>query len=104
MAGNNKEEKTGIMSDAEQDRAIMELVSELKVTNLELNHTNESIKTLVGSIGDICGDVEAIKKEDIPRIEKELAQHGVWVKLISLFAGSAIGVLAAKIFGGSGGK
>lgn len=103
----DEEEKTGLMSDPEQDRAILDLTAELRITNKELQHTNESIKNLVICIKEQSDEIEEVRKEvrnikekELLKIHKVLAKHGVWIGLVAAFANGLIAILAGKVFGG----
>ena len=88
----------GIMSDCEQDKAIMELMAELKVTNTELRHVNENIKKMFELYDKTQAEVDEIKDKLIPPIVNELSTHAVWIKILSTAVLGAIGAYITTLF------
>jgi len=91
-------DENGIMTKKEQDKAIMELMAELKVVNNELKHTNANINKILACYEKTQKDIDEIKNEIIPPIKDELTTHGVWIKILSTAVLGAVGAYITSLF------
>lgn len=94
-----EKKKEGIMTNGEQDKAIMELTAELKITNTELKHTNENLKKAFECYDKAQCEINEIRDKIIPPIRDELSSHRVWIKILSTAVLGAIGAYVATLFG-----
>ena len=94
----SEEEKLGIMTDSERDKAIMELMTELRITNTELQHTNTNINKIIDCYNEQGKDIKDIKEKIIPPIQDKLSSHGVWIKILSTAVLGAISAYVANLF------
>ncbi len=92
--------KEGIMSNSEQDKAIMALTAELKITNNELKHTNDNLKKAFEYYDKAQCEINEIRDKIIPPIQNELSTHAVWIKILSAGILGAVGAYVATLFGG----
>jgi len=93
------EKKKGILTNSEQDKAIMELTAELKITNNELKHTNDNLKRAFECYEKTQAEVDEIRDRIIPPMKNELSSHAVWIKILSTAVLGAIGAYVATLFG-----
>ena len=94
------DEKKGFMTNGEQDKAIMELTAELKITNTELKHTNENLKKAFECYDKAQCEINEIRDKIIPPIQNELSTHAVWIKILSAGVIGAVSAYVATLFGG----
>jgi hypothetical protein len=88
------------MSNGEQDKAIMALTAELRVTNNELKHTNENLKKAFECYDKSESEIRDIKEKIIPPIQDKLSNHGVWIKILSTAILAAIGTYVTNLVRG----
>jgi len=95
-----EKKKVGIFTKSEQDKAILELTAELKITNTELKHTNENLKKAFECYDNSEKEIKNIKEIIIPPIQNKLSNHAVWIKILSTAVLGAIGAYVANLFKG----
>lgn len=75
-------EKTGILTNGEQDKKIFDLYTEVALQNERLKVTNDRLEK-------VCDCLETQDKR-IQKLEKEVTRHSVWIGLITLGVGALI--------------
>jgi len=77
------DEKTGILTNGEQDQKIFDLCKEIALQNKELKIISDNLKDLSTDLKDVCG---CLKEQDkrIQTLEKEVTRHSVWVSIITI--------------------
>lgn len=85
------DEKTGILTNGEQDQKIFDLCKEIALQNKELKIISDNLKDLSTDLKDVCG---CLKEQDkrIQTLEKEVTRHSVYIGLIAI----GIGVLITQ--------
>ena len=76
-------EKTGILTNGEQDIKIFELYKEVELQNNRLKTTNDHLEGLSIDIKEVC---KCLKEQDmrIQKLETEVSRHSVWVSIITI--------------------
>lgn len=82
-------EKTGILTNGEQDKKIFDLYTEVALQNERLKITNDRLET-------VCNCLETQDKR-IQKLEKEVTRHSVYIGLITLGIGALIAQFVTRL-------
>ena len=82
-------EKTGILTNGEQDKKIFDLYTEVALQNERLKITNDRLEK-------VCDCLETQDKR-IQKLEKEVTRHSVYIGLITLGIGALIAQFVTRL-------
>ena len=82
-------EKTGILTNGEQDKKIFDLYTEVALQNERLKVTNDRLEK-------VCDCLETQDKR-IQKLEKEVTRHSVYIGLITLGIGALIAQFVTRL-------
>jgi len=90
-------EKTGILTNGEQDIKIFELYKEVELQNNRLKTTNDHLEGLSIDIKEVC---KCLKEQDkrIQKLEKEVTRHSVYIGLVATGIGILITQFLTKVW------
>ena len=83
-------EKTGILTNGEQDKKIFDLYTEVALQNERLKVTNDRLEK-------VCDCLETQDKR-IQKLEKEVTRHSVYIGLVTMGIGILITQFITKVW------
>jgi hypothetical protein len=83
-------EKTGILTNGEQDKKIFDLYTEVALQNERLKITNDRLEK-------VCDCLETQDKR-IQKLEKEVTRHSVYISLVTMGIGILITQFITKVW------
>jgi hypothetical protein len=83
-------EKTGILTNGEQDKKIFDLYTEVALQNERLKITNDRLEK-------VCDCLETQDKR-IQKLEKEVTRHSVYIGLVTMGIGILITQFITKVW------
>lgn len=83
-------EKTGILTNGEQDKKIFDLYTEVALQNERLKITNDRLEK-------VCDCLETQDKR-IQKLEKEVTRHSVYIGLVTMGIGILITQFLTKVW------
>ena len=83
-------EKTGILTNGEQDKKIFDLYTEVALQNERLKVTNDRLEK-------VCDCLETQDKR-IQKLEKEVTRHSVYIGLVTMGIGILITQFLTKVW------